>query len=61
MVIAIGTIPSPIEGQTVTTTLANVTDGNPFGTPADMAATIDWGDGSTSAGTVTQAGGPVIR
>jgi uncharacterized repeat protein (TIGR01451 family) len=54
---AIGAVPSPIEGQSVTTALASVTDGNPFGTPADMTATIDWGDGSTSAGTVTQAGG----
>lgn len=37
-------------------TLATFTDANPFGTAGDFTATIDWGDGTTSSGTVT---GPV--
>jgi hypothetical protein len=36
-----------------TETVATFTDANPAATTADFTATIDWGDGSTSAGTVS--------
>ena len=40
-------------------TVATFTDANPGGTVADFTATIDWGDGTTTAGTVTgPTGGP---
>jgi len=39
--------------------VANLTDANPFATPSDFTATIQWGDGSSSAGTVSgPIGGP---
>jgi hypothetical protein len=39
--------------------VAAFTDANPYATTADFTATIDWGDGSTSAGTVSgPTGGP---
>jgi CSLREA domain-containing protein len=46
---------APVSG-----TVATFTDANPIATAADFAATtIDWGDGTSSAGTVTgPAGGP---
>jgi hypothetical protein len=50
------------EGQsTGSVTVANFIDGNPLATTADFTSgggsvTIDWGDGTTSAGTVTQTG-----
>jgi hypothetical protein len=34
--------------------LGSFADGNPYGTVADYTATIDWGDGVTSSGSVTQ-------
>jgi hypothetical protein len=38
---------------------ANLSDANPFGTASDFTATIDWGDVSSSAGTVSgPMGGP---
>ncbi len=40
-----------------TGTVATFTDANPLSTPADFAATIDWGDGQTSTGTVSGSGG----
>lgn len=44
-----------------TVTVANFTDGNPLATTADFTSgggsvTVDWGDGTTSTGTVTQTG-----
>jgi len=36
-----------------TNTVATFVDGNPGATPSDFTATIDWGDGSASNGTVT--------
>jgi hypothetical protein len=36
--------------------VATINDANPFGTAGDFTATIDWGDGSTSAGTVSGSG-----
>lgn len=37
--------------------VAQLSDQNPDGTAADSMATIDWGDGTSSTGTVTGAGG----
>ena len=37
--------------------VATVTDANPFGVVGDLLATIVWGDGSTSPGTIAQSGG----
>jgi PKD repeat protein len=49
------------EGQAVSPTVATFTDANPLATTADFSTgggstTIDWGDGTSSAGTVTQTG-----
>jgi hypothetical protein len=59
----ISATPAPItgiEGAPLTPTVAHFTDPDPTGTPAEYAATIDWGDGTpATAGTVTQPGGPV--
>jgi PKD repeat protein len=38
-------------------TVANLHDGNPAAPLSDFTATIDWGDGSTSSGTVSGSGG----
>lgn len=49
-----GTDMAPVSG-----TVATFTDANPAATTADFTATISWGDGSTSTGTVSgPAGGP---
>ncbi len=37
--------------------VASFTDANPNGSVGDFTASIDWGDGSSSAGTVSQNGG----
>ncbi len=44
-------------GQAYSATLATFTDGFGAATAADLAATIAWGDGTTSAGTVTATAG----
>ncbi len=51
---------SGIEGQPISgATVATFTDANPGATTADFTATINWGDASTSAGTVSgPTGGP---
>jgi PKD repeat protein len=36
--------------------VATITDGSPLGKAGDFTATIQWGDGTTSTGTVTQTG-----
>ena len=49
-------LPAPLGVQTetsFTTTVARFADTNPAGVAGDFTATIDWGDGSTSAGTIT--------
>ena len=49
---------SATEGSsTVTVTVATFTDANPSATVGDFTATIDWGDGHTSTGTVTEKNG----
>lgn len=48
---------SPLAGLPFTGTVASFTDADPTLTPSSFAATIDWGDGSsTSAGTVASNG-----
>jgi ELWxxDGT repeat protein len=44
------------EGKAFTGTVATITDGNPLGKAGDFTATIKWGDGTTSTGTVAQTG-----
>ena len=46
-----------IEGNAVTATVATFTDANPLATTADFTATITWGDGTTSDGTITEKNG----
>jgi hypothetical protein len=47
------------EGATAGSASFGFTDANPGATTADFSATIDWGDGHTSSGTVSgPAGGP---
>src|SRR5262249_9707640 len=49
------------EGQVFSGTVATFTDTNPANTAFGFAATIDWGDGTTTAGAVgEQAGGFVV-
>jgi ELWxxDGT repeat protein len=55
---ATGTAITATEGSAFTAVVASFTDGDPKGTVADFTATINWGDGSSSAGVVTpHAGG----
>jgi hypothetical protein len=46
-----------IEGIDSSGTVATFTDPDTSATPAEYAATIQWGDGSSSAGTITGSGG----
>lgn len=48
---------APTSPQGFNGTVANFTDANAGATTADFSATIDWGDGSNSTGTVTGSGG----
>ena len=54
---ATGVDVSAIEGNAVTATVATFTDANPLATTADFTATITWGDGTTSTGTITEKNG----
>jgi uncharacterized repeat protein (TIGR01451 family) len=49
---ATGTTITTMAGDPFTGTVASFTDANPEGTSADFTATIDWGDGTTSSGTI---------
>ena len=40
--------------------VANFADANPLATPADFSATVNWGDGTTSAGNVGGGGGAFV-
>jgi 6-phosphogluconolactonase (cycloisomerase 2 family) len=57
MLSATGTAVSATEGASFTGTVATFTDTNPASTAGDFTATIDWGDNSTSAGTVSASNG----
>ena len=46
-----------LAGTSFTTTVANFTDTFTANVPGDFTATIDWGDATTTAGTVTGGGG----
>ena len=46
-----------LAGTSFTTTVANFTDTFTGNVPGDFTATIDWGDATTSGGTVTGGGG----
>jgi PKD repeat protein len=51
---------SAVAGTSFTGTVATFTDSNPAATPASFIAIINWGDGSTSAGTISGNGQPFI-
>ena len=51
------TLTGGTEGAGTTNASFGFTDGNATATPADFNATIDWGDGTTSPGTVSGGGG----
>jgi hypothetical protein len=53
---ASGMTVNPIEGNLFSGTVATFTDADPFGTATDYTATINWGDGNTSAGTIVDNG-----
>jgi hypothetical protein len=53
---AAGLTLSATEGSTFAGTVATFTDANPAGVAADYSATIVWGDGITSQGTIAAAG-----
>ncbi len=44
-------------GSALSATVASVSDPNSSDTPSNLAATINWGDGGSSAGTITGANG----
>jgi hypothetical protein len=46
----------PTVNQSITTRVASFTDANASPDIADFSATIDWGDGATTAGTITANG-----
>jgi PKD repeat protein len=46
-----------VEGMPAGGALASFTDADPNGVAADFTATVNWGDGQSSAGTVTANGG----
>lgn len=51
--------PDAVEGIGFTAAVGTFTDANPGGTIADFTATVNWGDGNTSPGTVSgPTGGP---
>ncbi len=50
-------IPGQVRGSGFTATLAAFTDPNTLAAPGDFTASINWGDGSTSAGTITGSAG----
>ncbi len=54
-----GTTFNAVEGNSVTAVVATVTDPDPASTGAEYSATIDWGDTTSSAGTLSgPVGGP---
>jgi hypothetical protein len=56
--IASGLSVTPTEGTTFTGAVASFTDtGYPGNSPSDFTATIDWGDGTTTTGTVSGGSG----
>ncbi len=54
---AAGTTLSSTSGQPLSATVATFTDADPGGVASDYTATIAWGDGATSAGTISAGSG----
>ena len=52
-----GTTVVGTEGATLNGTVGTFTDANPLGNASDFTATINWGDGTLSFGTVSSGGG----
>lgn len=50
---AYGTAFSATEGQAFTGVVATFSDADPSASPSEYSATIDWGDGTTSPGTIS--------
>jgi hypothetical protein len=46
-----------VPGQAFTATVAHLNDANPYGVASDDTATINWGDGTVSAGSIVAAAG----
>ena len=55
--ISAGCAAPAISGSSFSGTVATLTDANTFGSTADFTATINWGDASSSAGTVSGSAG----
>jgi hypothetical protein len=55
-----GTAITATEGQAFTGTVATFADSNPASSALGFTATIDWGDGNTTAGTVIEQGGAFV-
>jgi large repetitive protein len=53
------TLPFLLEGASFSGPIASVFDADPAGTQSDYTVTVNWGDGTSSAGTVG-AGGPFL-
>ena len=53
---ASGTSFSAVADQTFTGQVASFSDANPCAVAADFTATINWGDGNVSPGTITSGG-----
>jgi len=51
--VAVGNLYAGVQGNL---TLASFSDTDPNATPSDFTVTLDWGDGNTGTGTVTQSG-----
>ena len=51
------TVAAQTTGTSFTAPVAAFTDGNAAAPLGDFTASVDWGDGTTSAGTITQPGG----
>ncbi|HEY1591105.1 MAG TPA: PKD domain-containing protein [Solirubrobacteraceae bacterium] len=54
---AAGAAVTGVEGASASNTVATFTDANAGAPVSDFTVTIDWGDGTTSAGTVSGSGG----
>jgi len=57
---AAGSSISTTEGSGFSSTVATFTDANPLSTASDFSAAINWGDGSSSSGTITAGGSDFI-
>src|SRR5262249_7469326 len=52
---------TPTAGVPFSGVVAKFTNADPFGGPGSYTATITWGDGNTSAGIITDAGGGIFQ